>query len=173
MERQALQKLTRTGFIVALTLVLQGLRLYIPMPPQFSMFIIGTLVNACLIVAALSIHWKAGMVVAMVTPFFAFLEGMLPFLPFIVPTVLGNCAYVFFGTAISKRVTLFLPLAVLVKAVVVYGSFYVLFSFVAFPDAVRTMILTVMSWPQLITAGCGAALGLFLSRIISPIGESR
>ena len=108
MERQALQKLTRTGFIVALTLVLQGLRLYIPMPPQFSMFIIGTLVNACLIVAALSIHWKAGMVVAMVTPFFAFLEGMLPFLPFIVPTVLGNCAYVFFGTAISKRVT-FLP----------------------------------------------------------------
>lgn len=172
MERQALQNLTRTGIIVALTLVLQSLRLYIPMPPEVSMFLIGTLVNACLIVAVLSIHWKAGMVVALVTPFFAFLEGMLPFIFFVVPTALGNCAYVWMGAILKKRKTVFVPLVAITKASVLYGAFYLLFSLVSFPPAVRAMILTVMSWPQLITAGCGAFLGLFLARLISRIGGS-
>ena len=38
------QKVTRTGLILAATLILQGLRLVIPIPPQISLFLIGSLV---------------------------------------------------------------------------------------------------------------------------------
>ena len=58
--------MTRTGLILAVTLILQGLRLVIPIPPQVSMFVVGSLVNACLIVAVLLIGRRAGLVVARV-----------------------------------------------------------------------------------------------------------
>lgn len=86
--------MTRTGFILAVTLILQGLRLVIPIPPQVSMFVVGSLVNACLLVAVLLIGRRAGLVVAGCTPVFAWLEGMLPFFPFVFPVGLGNCFYV-------------------------------------------------------------------------------
>ena len=46
MEGANLRILTRTGIIVALTLILQSLRLWIPMPPQFSFAFIGVLIDA-------------------------------------------------------------------------------------------------------------------------------
>ena len=89
------KRITRTGLLLAATLILQGLRLFIPIPPQVSMFVIGSLVNACLVLAVWSVGRKSGLVVACVTPVFAWLEGMLPFLPFIFPVAAGNCAFVF------------------------------------------------------------------------------
>ena len=85
-----IKKVTRTGLILAVTLILQGLRLVIPIPPQVSMFVVGSLVNACLLVAVLLIGRRAGLVVAGCTPVFAWLEGMLPFFPFVFPVGLGN-----------------------------------------------------------------------------------
>ena len=78
-----IKNVTRTGLILAVTLILQGLRLVIPIPPQVSMFVVGSLVNACLIVAVLLIGRRAGLVVAACTPVFAWFEGMLPFFPFV------------------------------------------------------------------------------------------
>ena len=37
--------ITRTGLLLAATIILQGLRLVIPVPPQVSMFVIGSLVE--------------------------------------------------------------------------------------------------------------------------------
>ena len=56
-----IKNVTRTGLILAVTLILQGLRLVIPIPPQVSMFVVGSLVNACLIVAVLLIGRRAGL----------------------------------------------------------------------------------------------------------------
>ena len=89
-----IKNVTRTGLILAVTLILQGLRLVIPIPPQVSMFVVGSLVNACLIVAVLTVGRRAGLVVAACTPVFAWLEGMLPFFPFVFPVALGNSFYV-------------------------------------------------------------------------------
>ena len=94
MNHDMIQKSTRTALLLTATLILQGLRLLIPIPPQVSMFVVGALVNACLVVAVLTISWRAGVIVACVTPFFAWLEGMLPLPPFIVPVALGNTVYV-------------------------------------------------------------------------------
>ena len=42
--------LVRGAMLIALTVVLQSLRLFIPLPPMASMFFIGTLVNMMLAV---------------------------------------------------------------------------------------------------------------------------
>lgn len=170
MNHQLLQQLTRTALILAATLILQGLRLVIPIPPQVSMFVVGALVNACLVVAVLTVSWRAGVLVACVTPFFAWLEGMLPLPPFIFPVALGNTVYVLLFYILMRwksygYYSVFA--ATMVKTLVLYGTFYGLFSFVAYPDAVRHMILFAMSWPQLWTGFAGGLLGIYLSKRIS------
>ena len=98
-----IKNVTRTGLILAVTLILQGLRLVIPIPPQVSMFVVGSLVNACLIVAVLTVGRRAGLVVAACTPVFAWLEGMLPFFPFVFPVALGNSFYVWAAWRWQRR----------------------------------------------------------------------
>lgn len=167
MKKNTTKKITQTGLMLAATLILQGLRLFIPIPPQISMFFIGTLVNACLILAALCVNRKAGLVVACATPVFAWLEGMLPFLPFIIPVGAGNIALVVAVGSFRSRPWTGLVAAALCKACVAYACFYVLFSFVEFPTAVRHMILLVMSWPQVVTALAGGVLARAVARRLS------
>lgn len=164
--------LTRTALLLAATLVLQGLRLVIPIPPQVSMFLIGSLVNACFVLAVLTVHWRAGVIVALVTPAFAWLEGMLPVPLFIIPVAFGNCIFVMMMQLLGKWKSLgYVSIygAVVFKAMALYGSFYLLFSVVAFPDMVRHAILFTMSWPQLWTGWIGGTIGILVSRRIKKI----
>lgn len=164
--REETKDMTRTGLILAVTLILQGLRLVIPIPPQVSMFLVGALVNACLIVAALSIGRRAGLAVALCTPVFAWLEGMLPFFPFVFPVALGNSCYVCWAWYWRRRGLPLLCIGAVGKALILYASFYALFACIAFPSAVRHMLLFAMSWPQIVTGVIGAVLGLTLSRFL-------
>ena len=161
-----IKNVTRTGLILAVTLILQGLRLVIPIPPQVSMFLVGSLVNACLIVSALCISRRSGLAVALCTPVFAWLEGMLPFFPFVFPVAVGNSFYVCWAWYGKKRGLPFLCLGAVGKALILYASFYALFACLAFPPAVRHLLLFAMSWPQVVTGVIGAILGLTLSRFL-------
>lgn len=161
-----IKKVTRTGLILAVTLILQGLRLVIPVPPQISLFVVGSLVNACLIVAVLTIGRRAGLAVAWCTPVFAWLEGMLPFFPFVFPVALGNSFYVWIAWRWQRYGLPAFCGGALGKAAVLYGSFYGLFACIAFPPATRHMLLLVMSWPQIVTGIIGAVLGLEVSRLL-------
>lgn len=119
-----IKNVTRTGLILAVTLILQGLRLVIPIPPQVSMFVVGSLVNACLIVAVLTVGRRAGLVVAACTPVFAWLEGMLPFFPFVFPVALGNSFYVWAAWRWQRYGLPAFCGGALGKAAILYGSFY-------------------------------------------------
>jgi len=154
-----IKNVTRTGLILAVTLILQGLRLVIPIPPQVSMFVVGSLVNACLIVAVLTVGRWAGLVVAACTPVFAWLEGMLPFFPFVFPVALGNSFYVWAAWRWQRYGLPAFCGGALGKAAILYGSFYLLFACIAFPPAVRHMLLFAMSWPQVVTGVIGAVVG--------------
>lgn len=161
------KKMARTGLLLAATLILQGLRLWLPVPPQISLFVIGALVNACLIIAAIAVGWRAGAAVACITPVFAWLEGMLPFPLFILPVAMGNMVYVMVASYAMYRLRTGyggVCGAAVVKTAVLYGVFYMLFSVVAFPDPVRHMILFAMSWPQLWTGFAGGILGVYISK---------
>ncbi|EHM41165.1 hypothetical protein [Anaeroglobus geminatus] len=147
MDADSLHKLTRTAGIIAVAVILQSLRLLFPVPPQVSMFLIGSLVNMCLVLAVRTINVRAGLITATVVPVFAWLEGMLPFLPFVFPVAAGNTAFVFLvGRAGEHKPQLFL--AAPAKALVLYGAFRLLFAAFPFPEAVMATLLFIMSWPH-------------------------
>ncbi len=171
-NRKMTNTVTQTGLLLAATLILQGLRLFIPVPPQVSMFVIGSMVNACLVLAVLRVGWRSGVVVAAVTPVFAWLEGMLPFFPFIFPVAAGNSAFVFSVFLLRRAGLPGLYGAALIKAGAMYGSFCLLFGLAAFPPAVSHVMLTVMSWPQIVTGLLGGTLGYAVNKRIRTAGRS-
>ena len=151
------QKVTRTGLILAATLILQGLRLIIPIPPQISLFLIGSLVNACLITAVLAVDRRAGFVVAACTPIFAWLEGCCLSFSSSFPSPLETASTSTSpgaGSTTACRHCWSEP----AKAATLYALFYLLFAGIEFPPAMRHLLLTAMSWPQIITGVIGALL---------------
>ncbi len=93
--------ITRTALLLALALLFQSLRGSIPkvMIPglgEMDQYIIGSLVNTTLILAAVTVGFTGGLVIAIVTPLVALLQGEIAFqimMPFV---ALGNVAIVLF-----------------------------------------------------------------------------
>ena len=83
--------LVRGAMLIALTVVLQSLRLFIPLPPMVSMFFIGTLVNMMLAVTVRLAGLKPALLAVVLLPFFAYLQGQLP-IPLLIPVVIGGNA---------------------------------------------------------------------------------
>lgn len=169
MAHSVIQKITRTALLLAVTLLLQGLRLVIPVPPQISLFFIGSLVNACLVIAVLRTDLKAGSVIAVAAPVFAYLEGMLP-LPFFIPVVaVGNLVYVVFIWALQQYGLRKLNIAAFLKAIVLFGGFSLLFALVQVPPKITHMILFAMSWPQIVTGIIGLVVGYAVSQRLKKV----
>lgn len=169
MAHSVIQKITRTALLLAVTLLLQGLRLVIPVPPQISLFFIGSLVNACLVIAVLRTDLKAGSVIAVAAPVFAYLEGMLP-LPFFIPVVaVGNLVYVVFIWALQQYGLRKLYIAAFLKAIVLFGGFSLLFALVQVPPKITHMILFAMSWPQIVTGIIGLVVGYDVSQRLKKV----
>ncbi|ERT61664.1 MULTISPECIES: hypothetical protein [Megasphaera] len=164
MDNDKIKSITETALLLALTVVLQGLRLFLPLPAAVSLFLIGSLVNACLVVAVLRINAAAGYMTACITPVFAWVEGMLPFFPFIFPVACGNCAFVFAVALLKNSGLKILYVSAFIKMLVLCGAFFLLFSCVSFPETVRQAIFFAMSWPQLVTGIAGITLAWFLQR---------
>jgi len=121
MKKEKLRYLTRTAMLLALTIVFQSLGRLIPLGPNSS-FIVGPLVNACLIVSAGLVGVYAGAVVSILSPFGAILTGAgmpLPLAPFI---ALGNFALVLFFYIFRKKKIAGILSGAVAKFLVIYGS---------------------------------------------------
>ena len=98
-----LRNLVRGAILLALAVVLQGMRLIIPVPTPISMFLIGSAVNACLVLIARTTGRTQGVTAAVLLPVFAWLEGMLPLWFFIFPVMVGNMVFVLLVNAAKGR----------------------------------------------------------------------
>ena len=59
----------RGAMLLAVGLVLQALRLVIPMPPMWTVFVVGTLVNMVLVLAARTVGlWPSVMIAVLLPP---------------------------------------------------------------------------------------------------------
>ena len=86
--------IARTAILLALAVLFQSLRLFIPIPAAVDQYLVGSLVNMCLVVAAVIVGIQGGLIVAVLTPVIAFLQNVLAN-PVLVPFVaLGNAAIV-------------------------------------------------------------------------------
>lgn len=171
-NQQKVRWIATTGILIALLVVLQwataGTQSFA------GQYITGSLVNCVLAVGALFGGVYCGIVVALLSPFCAFLLGIGPKLLQVVPAIaLGNTVFV-----IALRLLWKAPLwrqitAVAVSALVKFGILYLAVVKVLIPvmgpalPAKQAAAFTVMfSYPQMITALIGGALALLLLPLI-------
>ena len=164
--------LTRTAMLIALLITLQwataGTQAFA------GQYITGSLVNCVLAISASFGGIACGIVVAALSPFFAFLLGIGPKLLPIVPCIaLGNVALVLVIAFVSKQRVWRRWLGVVLGAAAKFVTLYLLVVQIALPlmgdklKAPQVQTFSVMfSWPQLITALLGGSLAMFLLPIL-------
>lgn len=159
------KQITGTALLLALALVAQSIRLFVPLPPIVSVFLVGSIVSTTEVLAAWIYGWKAGLSIALITPLVALLQGFLPFPPLAFIVALASSAYVLMAyywrsrsmwklyifTVACRLLTLFL------------GSFLAMWIF-ELPMEKGLPIFMTLGMPQVVTASLGLVLGHFLWR---------
>jgi hypothetical protein len=167
MANSSYRLLTRAALLLALTLLFQSLRFVLPLPVFFSTFVIGTLVNACLLIAAETIGLRAALMIGVIAPVVAYLQQLLPLPVFVPPVAVGNIAYVTLFLAVLRWNRWFgIAIASLGKTLFLYSVFAWMLTWIAIPSQLATGLLFVMSWPQFITTIAGGLLATAVSRRI-------
>lgn len=162
--------LARTALLLALTLLFQSLRLIIPLPLLISTFIIGSLVNTCLLMAVEMSGLRSAVVISLVAPCVAYFQQMLPLPIFILPVAIGNLLYSsIFWLSRKWKNWQRIFLSALGKTVFLYLSFVWLLTFIAIKGKIAAGILFVMSWPQLVTTTAGGFLAVIISQRIKKL----
>ena len=158
--------LTKTAMLLALLIVLQAVT------RSFSQIITGSCVNAVLALSVLTVGIPAGLVIAAISPFVAFLLGIGPQLLPIVPAIAaGNIVFVAVLWALthnhqaelkwnllgwcSSAACKFLTLYVVVVQV--------LCRILPLKEAQIATFSTMFSWLQLLTALIGGAVAMLIA----------
>lgn len=148
-----------TAVMLALLIALQ----YLTKP--LGQLVTGSCVNAVLALSALLLGLHGSLIIAIFSPWLAFLLGIAP-QPFVVPAImLGNMLYVvllhgLYGKAVLRRI-----LAWVVAAVCKFGILYLTvteFLAALLPAPKAPQIMAMFSWPQLVTALIGGAVALLV-----------
>ena len=160
------QKLTRTAAALAILVALQFVT------RSFGQLVTGSCVNLVLSVTALCLGWGSALILALLSPVLAWLVGVGPAFPALVPCIaLGNAVYVLL-LCLKLDVKWRVPLASLVKMLtlrIVIGNFV---APLVVPAAKLTTVIAMFSWPQLLTALIGGVLGAAVSKRLSRTRDS-
>lgn len=141
--------------MLAVAVILQSLRLVLPLPLIVTTYFIGILVNMILVLTFMLNGFKAALLLACLLPVFAYFEGQL-LLPFLLPVVIcGNVVLLYlFSRFQYSRFRLVLPS--LGKVLVMFCSACLgLFLFGLMESAVCKAVLYAMSIPQFVTSLAG------------------
>jgi len=159
MAQMKLRQLVYAALLLALALVFQSLRFLIPIPPVFTTFLIGSLVNSCIFLAVDTAGLTGAIVIAAVTPVMAYVQQLLLVPLFILPVAAGNSLLAILYWLLRKRLFwVKIGVAAAGKCLLMYVGFSLLLSMVAIPEQAAKAILFIMSWPQLVTAVLGGLI---------------
>ena len=161
MNNNKIKFITRTAMLLALTIVFQAIGRSIPLGPN-SNFIVGPLVNACLVISVTLVGIFGGAVISVLSPFGAILTGAsmpLPLAPFI---ALGNFALVLAFYIFRKHKAIAIVSGSVAKFAVIYGSLlYIIPFFNLLPkNKALTLAGAAFGWPQLVTALIGGIIAM-------------
>ena len=163
--------IARTAILLALAVLFQSLRLFIPIPAAVDQYVVGSLVNLCLVIAALMVGIQGGLIVAIFTPVIAFLQNVLAN-PVMVPFVaLGNATIVIVVALLYKKNKY---LSIILGAVAKFLVLYITVVRIAIPvllgnmpPQMKELMSLRFSWPQLVKA----LIGGWLAVIVLPLLE--
>jgi uncharacterized membrane protein YeaQ/YmgE (transglycosylase-associated protein family) len=176
MKKPNTKLITRTAIMLALTIVFQALGRYTNLGPN-SNFVVGPLVNACLLIATAAAGLWGGEIVSIVSPFGAIITGAalpIPFLPFV---ALGNLLLVvtfYYAVKSSKLKPYFknegkyigILAGAILKFLFLYASVATFLSFYNVPSKLYNVMYFTFSWPQLVTAIVGGAIALVVIKAL-------
>ena len=144
----------RTALMLAVTIIFMCLKLILPFIPQtVSVYVIGSLVNASLLVTAAWVGTVSGVIVSVLAPVVAFLVGQMP-TPILIPFVaIGNIiiVVVFMMFYKRKRSMLMFIAPVLKGAFLWIGVSICMAGALNLPDTAAAVITFNYSWPQIVT----------------------
>ena len=157
-----LRTLARGSVLLTMAIVAQEIRLFLPLPPLLSIIVIGTMLNAIMVIAVRYASLTSAIIISAILPLFAFMQGHV-IIPLMIPVIfLGNFVLVlvcdkFWGKGI-------IIIAPVLKTVTLYMLSRVLLSMLGLQNKVVDAILLGMGWPQLITAILGIILAMQLEK---------
>lgn len=159
--------ITRTAVLLALTIVFQLLgRIFTPYLGPNSNFIVGPLVNTCLIIATASAGLSGAALIAILAPFTALLTGAalpLPFLPFI---SIGNFILVLLFHIFRQKQIVGLLTGSILKFGFLFVSVIFFLKVFQVPPKLAGVMYFSFSWPQLVTALAGSIIALAVIRTL-------
>jgi hypothetical protein len=137
------------------------------MAPLFKQQIItGSLVNATLFIATILFGIKGAILVGLLPSFISLSTGLLPpaLIPMIPFIIMGNAIMIItFNYLKEKNYWLGIILSASLKFIFLLGFSTMIFD-LFFPGRISSVIITMMSWPQLITALIGGLLAYTFSK---------
>lgn len=159
--------MVRGALLLAMALVLQSLRLLLPLPLALSAFIIGTLVHMMLTVTLRLNGRTTALLLGLLLPLTAYAQGQLA-LPLLIPVVwAGNSVFVLVMSWLGSRFWLQAALPAACKAAVMLLMSWGVVAFLQISNpAVSKAILFAMSVPQLLTGIAGVLLAGRLLRLL-------
>lgn len=161
--------ITETAVMTALLIILQTVT------KAGGQYVTGSCVNAVLAVSVLAVGVWSGVVVALLSPFFAFLLGIGPQLLPIVPSIaVGNLVFVLLLGLLAggKDVPLWRAGgAWLAAAAAKFGVLYLLVvkllcAVLPLKEPQIATFSVMFSYPQLVTALIGGGIGLLLAPVL-------
>ena len=151
----------RIALLLAIALLFQSIRLLMPMiPGPVNMFLIGSLLNAVMVLAAWHTGSRWAAVIGLLLPVGAFLQGQLPLVLMLPVVAAGNVIYMLVAAHWQHSRAVYLT--PVIKAIVLYAGTVAVIRLVDLPPQVAAVLLFMMSWPQLVTG----TLGIILARRI-------
>jgi riboflavin transporter len=171
MDNKGVQKLVRGGLLLAIAVVIIFAGKNIP---KINQLLIGSGVNAVLILTAYICGTYYGIGVGLLTPLVALLVGQLnpafaPFVPFI---MIGNAIYVLFFGLFKDRVKLGKYTGMISGSVLKFLFLYVSASKLAalfslnIPKKMLSLLAVAMGLPQLLTALIGGIIAIAIIEIL-------
>ena len=162
MKRINTRFITMTGMLLALTIVFQVIgRFFItPLMGPNNNFVVGPLVNACLLIATASVGLLGGTIIAILAPFGALITGAgVPplFVPFI---AIGNFLIVFCFHLLKRNRIAGLIVGSIIKFAFLFAAINVFVSLMELPTKKANLFVFAFGWPQLVTAIIGGIIAI-------------
>lgn len=151
--------MTKAALLLSLALICQSLRLIFPLPPIINMFVIGSLVNAILVLGAWRLPTGVMYAIATILPIVAFVQGQLPLPVFIPVVILGNVVYIWLCARFVEHKWLPIVAAAAKTLTICIGATLTV-AVLVLPKVLTAFIWT-MSIGQIITA----TIGIILARM--------
>ncbi|MBQ8003729.1 MAG: hypothetical protein IJ299_01390 [Oscillospiraceae bacterium] len=160
MKNKSVRFITETAAFLALLIIFQGLS------ASLVQLVTGSLVNFVLVAATLLAGWKSGLVVAVLSPFFAKLFGIGPIYPILPVVALGNAVLVVVYACIMKAkintavqmIVAVLAAAVLKYAVLTVGVVKIVLPLISVPAPQAAKLTAMFGTTQLLTALAGGVI---------------